>query len=236
MTSRPIIEIDDLGVAYPDGRVAVDGVSLRIESGSSVALLGANGAGKSSLLLALVGILPATGEIRVGGVPLSSSTLAEIRRSVQLVFQDPNDQLFMPVLRDDIAFGPLNFGVPAKEVPELVSRSLSAVGLEGFEDRNPHNLSVGERTRAALAAALACAPDVLLLDEPSAALDPRGRRQLVQLLSGLDATKVIATHDLLFAEETCDSAVLMAGGRIVAGGPTKSLLSDSGLLRNHGLL
>ena len=235
MTSRPAVGVANLSVTYPDGRLALDDVTFSVEAGRSVAVLGANGAGKSTLLSALVGILPAKGVIRFGGTILSNATLREIRRKVQLVFQDPDDQLFMPLVRDDVAFGPLNFGVPRSEVPQLVERSLEAVGLSGFGDRAPHKLSLGERKRAAIAAVVACAPEVLLLDEPSAGLDAPGRRQLIGLLKALDATKLVATHDLALAEELCSEAVVLKAGRLAAAGPIDALLSDGDLLMECGL-
>jgi len=235
VTTRPAIDVRNLCVTYPDGRLALRDVSFSVGLGESIAILGANGAGKSTLLLALVGVLPASGAIRFDGLCLSDKTLREIRGRAQLVFQDPNDQLFMAVVRDDVAFGPLNFGVPRDEVPELVESSLAAVGLAGFEERSPHNLSLGERKRVALATTLACSPDVLLLDEPSAGLDAPGRRQLVGLLKGLGATKLIATHDLALAADLCTDAIILSAGSVAAAGPIGRLLSDADLLHSCGL-
>lgn len=232
----PIIQVENLCVSYPDGRSALEEISFRIDQGESVALLGANGAGKSTLLLSLVGILRGSGEIRIDGLSLTDKALPEIRRTAQILFQDPNDQLFMPALEDDVAFGPLNFGVPADEAATITGKSLAAVGLQGFERRSPHSLSLGERRRAAIAAVLACDPKVLLLDEPNAGLDPRGRRELADLLNSLESTKLIATHDLLFAEKTCERAIVLAGGRIVAAGPLNSILQDGNLLDRSGLI
>ncbi|MCX8052207.1 MAG: energy-coupling factor ABC transporter ATP-binding protein [Armatimonadetes bacterium] len=220
---------------YPDGRLALNDISFLVEVGDSVAVLGANGAGKSTLLLALVGVLPAEGEIRFGEIVLSDKTLRDVRRKVQLVFQDPNDQLFMPLVRDDVAFGPLNFGVPKDQVPQLVDKSLEAVGLSGFGDRAPHNLSLGERKRAAIASVLACEPEVILLDEPSAGLDAPGRRQLFNLLRDFKATKLIATHDLVLAEELCSKAIVLKAGKLITSGPISSLLSNEMLLSDCGL-
>lgn len=231
------VDVKNLVVHYPDGRVALNGVSFSVSAGESVAILGANGAGKTTLLLALVGVLPADGEIRFGeSLLLSQETLKEIRRNVQLVFQDPDDQLFMPRVRDDIAFGPLNFGVvPVREIAKHVEKLLASVGLEGFGDRSPHSLSLGERKRVAIAAALACNPQVILLDEPSAGLDAPGRRQLLHVLQKTKATKLVATHDLEFARLLCKRAVILKSGRVAAEGPLENLLADKYLLYSTGL-
>ena len=235
MKDASAIKARELTVRYPDGRVALSEVSFDIREGESVAVLGANGAGKSTLLLSLVGVLRGTGEIEVGGVTVSADSLARVRRKAQLVFQDPNDQLFMPILKDDIAFGPLNFGVERDKVPEIVAKSLADVGLQGFEERNPHQMSLGERRRAAIATALACEPDILLLDEPGAGLDPRGKKELVELLKSLQATKLIATHDLDFAKSVCDTVLLLSAGRVVKTGPAAELLDDESTLQRCGL-
>ena len=221
----PAIEVINFSLAYPDGREALHNVNLCLEKGESTALLGANGAGKSTLLLALVGVLKGTGEIRIGGLPLVPTNLFEIRRKAQLVFQDPSDQLFEPVLRDDVAFGPLNFGFPRDEIPALIDETLRLVGLEGFQNRDTHKMSFGERKRAALAAALACKPDILLLDEVSSGLDPRGKRLLADLLNSLDCTKLIATHDLQFAADTCRNAVALDSGKILETGKISDILN-----------
>ena len=229
------VHVQNLSVTYPDGREALRDVSFSVAQGESLAILGANGAGKSTLLLALVGVLKGSGEIIIADQKLSASTLPEIRCITQLVFQDPNDQLFMPVLRDDVAFGPLNFGVPRKEIPKLVTESLETVGLRSFEDRNPFNMSAGERKRAALATVFACNPQILLLDEPTSGLDPRGRRELGELLNGSSCTKLIATHDLQFAKETCGRAIVIINGRIAATGNIERLLDDVELIESSGL-
>lgn len=231
------VDVKNLVVHYPDGRIALNGVSFSASAGESVAILGSNGAGKTTLLLALVGVLPADGEIRFGeSLLLSQETLKEIRRNVQLVFQDPDDQLFMPRVSDDIAFGPLNFSVvPVSEIAKHVEKLLASVGLEGFGDRSPHSLSLGERKRVAIAAALACNPQVILLDEPSAGLDAPGRRQLLQVLQKTKATKLVATHDLEFARLLCNRAVILKSGRVAAEGPLENLLADEHLLYSTGL-
>lgn len=230
------ISVHDLYVNYPDGRQGITNISFEITQGESVAILGANGAGKSTLLLSLVGVLSSIGNIQIAGIPVSSKTLNKVHMAAQLVFQDPNDQLFAPVLKDDIAFGPVNFGVPAKEIPAIVSQSLEAVGLKGFEDRQPHNMSLGEKKRAAIAAAIACWPEILLMDEPSAGLDPRGSRQLAGLLKTLDCTKVISTHDMAFARAVCARAIILMDGTIAAVGNTEDILSNTPLLSSCGLV
>ncbi len=235
MISQHAVRVENLRVAYPDGRVALDGISFSVAGGDSLAILGANGAGKSTLLLALVGILRGTGDVHIGHLPLCNRNLAEIRRAAQLVFQEPDDQLFSPTVRDDIAFGPINFGTPREAIDGLVERHLTEVGLEGFGKRKPHNLSLGERKRVALAAALACEPEVLLLDEPTAGLDPRGRRELIGLINSLAATKLVATHDIAFAGHICRDAIVLQQGRIVAAGDLQSLTNNEPALREWGL-
>lgn len=229
------VRVENLRVAYADGRVALEGISFSVAPGESLAILGANGAGKTTLLLALVGVLRAQGEICIGDLRLCDANLTEIRRAAQLVFQEPDDQLFSPTVRDDVAFGPINFGVPSDSIDDLVERRLAEVGLTGFGPRAPHNLSLGERKRVALAAALACDPRVLLLDEPTAGLDPRGRRELISLVNGLSATKLIATHDIAFAASVCREALVLAQGRVVAAGDMSALASDESALRKWGL-
>ncbi len=229
------VEVTNLSVRYPDGRLALQDISFCIGAGESVAILGANGAGKSTLLLALVGVIPAQGVVRFGDLVLSPATLQDVRRCVQLVFQNPDDQLFMPLVRDDVAFGPLSFGIPVQDVPAIVGEVLESVGLDGFENRNPHSLSLGEKKRVAIAAVLACKPQVILLDEPSAGLDAPGRRQLVEVLRSMEATKLIATHDLEFARVVCSHAVILQSGRVRAEGPIECLLSDEVMLYECGL-
>ncbi|MDH7602210.1 MAG: ABC transporter ATP-binding protein [Armatimonadota bacterium] len=229
------VSVTDLTVRYHDGRLALENVSFRVGAGESVAILGANGAGKSTLLLALVGVIWAQGRVSFGDLTLSPKTLRDVRRRVQLVFQEPDDQLFMPFVRDDVAFGPLNFGVPAEDVRTIVKKALDSVGLTGFENRNPHALSLGEKKRVAIAAALACKPQVLLLDEPSAGLDAPGRRQLAEVLRSLEATKLIATHDLDFASAVCERAIVLKCGRVRSEGAIESLLADEAMLYDCGL-
>lgn len=228
------VVVSGLEFAYPDGRVALEGVDLAIAAGERVAVLGPNGAGKTTLALHLNGIhMPRAGSVSIGGMPVVESNLGEIRRRVGLVFQDSNDQLFMPNVWDDVAFGPANLGITGSGLEARVSEALAAVGGEELASRPSHHLSGGERRRAALATVLAMKPDVLVFDEPSADLDGAGRRELVASLFPLPMTQLIITHDLPLALELCPRAVIMRGGRVVAGGATKDLLGDEELLEEN---
>jgi len=230
------VEMRDLEFAYPDGTKVLQGVTALVTHGESVAVVGANGAGKSTLLLLLSGcLLPTAGEIRIGDGPLSAGTVATIRRSVGMVFQHADDQLFMPTVLEDAAFGPLNQGLPAAEVRAAALRSLEAVDGAHLKDRPPYRLSYGEKRIAAIGAVLACSPDVLLMDEPSADLDPVHRRKLIGLLGTFAHTKIIATHDLDLALDVCGRTVVLHDGRVAADGPTATLLADRGLLAANGL-
>ncbi|MDX1657991.1 MAG: ABC transporter ATP-binding protein [Nitriliruptorales bacterium] len=230
------MKVEGVRFAYPDGTEALRGMDLEIGVGERVALLGPNGAGKTTLALQLNGVQrPATGSVRIGGDVLTDETLADIRRRVQLVFQDPNDQLFMPTVREDVAFGPANLGLDGKEREERVAEALVAAGVEELAGRAPHHLSGGERRRAALATVLAMRPDVLVLDEPTSGLDPAGRREVLEVLRSLTQTLLVITHDLPFALELCERAVIVDRGRVVADGQTADLLDDDELLADHRL-
>ena len=202
--SHHIVELKELKFSYPDKTPALKGISFRIHHGESVAIVGGNGAGKSTLLLHLNGYLePTSGQVRVGDYPLTRETVKEVRRTVGMVFQDPDDQLFMSTVREDVAFGPLNLGLPPEEVSQRVDKALETVSLSHLKDRPPHRLSSGQKRRAAIASVLSMSPDILVMDEPSAGLDPRARRNLIGLLESFEHTKIIATHDLDMVVDLC---------------------------------
>jgi energy-coupling factor transporter ATP-binding protein EcfA2 len=234
-----LIAVRGLSYRYPDGHDALLDVSFTLAPGERVALIGPNGAGKSTLLLHLNGLLPdrpsSTPAVTVDGLPVAEPDLREIRRRIGLLFQDPDDQLFCPTVWEDVAFGPRQLGLREPALSRLVAESLAQVGLAGFEERLPHHLSRGEKRRACLAGLLACDARALVLDEPTSDLDPRGRRELMALLSRLSVTQLIATHDLEFVVEICPRTIVLDGGRIVADGPTRQLLDDEPLMLAHGL-
>jgi cobalt transport protein ATP-binding subunit len=224
-----------LGFAYPGGTPALQAVDLRVAHGERVALLGPNGAGKTTLMLHLNGLLRGSGDLEVAGIDVARGPLRDLRARVGLVFQDPDDQLFMPTVREDVAFGPLNEGLGRQEALRRVQEALAAVRMDHAAERAPHQLSMGERRRVAIATVLASRPSLLVLDEPSANLDPRARRELLEVLEAIDRTLLVATHDLPLAAELCERAVILARGRVVADGPTDALLADGGLLAEHDL-
>ena len=238
MSALPAIELRNLRYRYPDGAEALRGISFSVADGECVALIGPNGAGKSTLLLHLNGILPdrppPEPAIFVFGRPLVEDNMADIRRQVGLLFQDADDQLFCPTVYEDVAFGPLQFG-DVQSVPGRVAEALRQVGLSGFEKRAPHHLSGGEKRRVCLAGILACEPRVLVLDEPTSDLDPRGKRELKALLRRIPTPKIIATHDLELVVELCSRAILIDGGRVLGDGPPDRLLNDEELMLAHGL-
>lgn len=231
----PALEVNDLRFSYPDGTAVLRGVDLTVAHGESVAIIGPNGAGKSTLLLHLNGILRGEGEVRVFGLPADSRNLREIRRRVGVVFQDPEDQLFLTSVAQDVAFGPANLGLEKAEIAVRVREALRAVGMEGHEHHAAHHLSFGQKKRVATATVLAMHPDLLVLDEPLTNLDPRARRELIDILRVLPVTKVVATHDLPATYELCERAVILDAGRIVADGPIESILADQELLAAHDL-
>lgn len=234
--SHHIAEVQDLSYTYPDGAAAVRGISFRIHHGESVAVVGANGAGKSTLLLHLNGALtPQSGTVRIGDFPLAKTTLRDIRRTVGMIFQDPDDQLFMPTVFEDVAFGPLNLGLPPEEVEQRVLGALARVGVEHLRDRPPYKLSGGEKRAVSIAAVLAMSPDILVMDEPSANLDPRARRTLIELLAGFRHTKIIATHDLDLVLDLCPRTIVIREGRILADGPTGEIFNNEQLLEQSSL-
>ncbi len=229
--SHHIVEVADLTHTYPDGTAAVRGISFRIHHGESVAVVGANGAGKSTLLLHLNGSLtPQRGTVRIGDFPLTKETLRDIRRTVGMIFQDPDDQLFMPTVYEDVAFGPLNLGLPPDEVEHRVQRALERVGVAHLRHRPPYKLSGGEKRAVSIATVLAMSPDILVMDEPSANLDPRGRRVLIQLLAGFQHTKIIATHDLDMVLDLCNRTIVIREGQVMADGHTAEIFRNDRLL------
>jgi cobalt/nickel transport system ATP-binding protein len=230
-----IIKVKDLHFSYPDGHAALNGVSLNLCQGDKVALVGPNGAGKSTLMLHLNGILSGEGTIRVAEMPLEPGNLPVIRGMVGLVFQNPDDQLFSPTVFEDVAFGPLHMGLPEAEVRQRVERALEAVQMSSYRDRLSHHLSVGEKKRIAIATVLSMDPSILVLDEPTAGLDPRARRKLINLLRDLPITMLVSTHDMAMVKELFPRMIVMDDGCIVADGLTMDLLEDQHLLQAHGL-
>jgi cobalt/nickel transport system ATP-binding protein len=229
--SHHIVEVKGLRHVYPDGTEALRGVSFRITHGESVAIIGANGAGKSTLLLHLNGCLaPTEGEVRVGDFPVTRSTLPEIRRTVGMVFQEPDDQLFLPTVRDDVAFGPLNLGLPADEVERRVADALERVGAAHLADRPPYHLSGGEKRRVAIATVLSMEPSILVLDEPTSGLDPHARRRLMGLLREFHHTKIFTSHDLDMVLDLCERTIVLHEGVVKADGPTRDIFRDDQLL------
>ncbi|MEV0528344.1 ABC transporter ATP-binding protein [Streptomyces sp. NPDC050439] len=236
VTAAPSLEVAGLAFAYPDGHQALFGVDMRIGRGERVALLGPNGAGKTTLVLHLNGILTGgAGTVTVAGLPVGKKHMAEIRRRVGIVFQDPDDQLFMPTVREDVAFGPAAAGMRGPELEARVEKALGQVGMAEFADRPPHHLSFGQRRRVAVATVLAMEPEILVLDEPSSNLDPASRRELADILRSLDVTVLMVTHDLPYALELCPRALILSEGVIAADGPTGELLADESLMAAHRL-
>jgi cobalt/nickel transport system ATP-binding protein len=229
------IHASGLSYRYPNGHPALDGIDLHVAHGERVAVLGPNGAGKTTLMLHLNGLMTGSGLLEVAGVEVGRDTLAELRRRVGLVFQDPDDQLFMPTVEEDVAFGPLNMGLERDEARERVAEALGAVRMRAAAQRAPYQLSMGERRRVAIATVLAMRPRLLVLDEPSANLDPRARRGLLDVLARIERTMLVTTHDLPLAAELCARAVILAGGRVVADGPCRAILGDPDLLAANDL-
>jgi cobalt/nickel transport system ATP-binding protein len=232
---EPLLQIERLHFAYPDGTRALHGIDLSIAAAERVGLIGPNGSGKSTLLMCMSGLFSGQGCIRVEGVDMSTARAASIRDRVGLIFQSPDDQLFMPTLADDLAFGPINQGLSDAQVHERVHRVAEQMGLEKMLDRAPHHLSMGQKRNAAIAAVLAMQPSILLMDEPSSNLDPRSRRHLIDILLSLHATMLIASHDLALVGRVCERVVVIDEGRIVADGPTAQIIENATLMEQHGL-
>lgn len=239
MNTIPSLRISNLAYAYPDGHQALFGVNLEIKKGEHVALLGPNGAGKTTLVLHLNGIIATQqGSVAVAGTLVDSSnkeSLRHIRERVGIVFQDPDDQLFMPTVAEDVAFGPYNSGLRGSELERVTNEALARVGMLDFKDRPPHHLSFGQRRRVAVATVLAMNPEILVLDEPSSNLDPASRRELAEILNSLDVTILMVTHDLPYALELCERSVILSGGVIAADAPTRELFKKTDLLATHRL-
>ena len=240
--TSPALELRGLSFQYPNGRLALDGISFSLLPGERVAVVGPSGAGKSTLLMHLNGLLPATpalndadAHVFVQSIAVTKARLREVRRHVGFLFQDPDDQLFCPTVREDVAFGPLNLGLTPAVAIERVDRCLSSVGLPDYGFRNPSQLSTGERKRVCLAGVFACEPTMLALDEPTSNLDPRARRQLLQILSQFPGTQIVATHDLDFVLDLCQRVLVLDGGRLEADGPADRILSNTILMDRHGL-
>jgi len=229
--SHHFLEVRDLSYTYPDGTEALKGLSFRLEHGEAVGVVGANGAGKSTLLLALAGLVdPSNGIVNVGGTILGKKTVGEVRKRMGFLFQDPDDQLFMPTVFEDVAFGPANQGLSPGEVSGRVRQALEDVGAAGLAERQSHRLSGGQKRSVAIATVLSMLPDILVMDEPSSGLDPKGRRRLIGLLARFTHTRMVATHDLDLVMEVCPRTIVLHEGRLAADGPTREIFGDEMLL------
>jgi len=229
------ISIENFSYIYPDGTAALDKVSLEIEHGQKVVLIGPNGAGKSTLLQVMAGFIKGTGEVLVDGLAVNKKNIKQIRRRLVSCLESPDEQLFMPTLFDDVAFGPLNMGLSGDEVKERVTKTLEKVGLGGMADKPPHHLSAGQKRSAALATVLSMEPEIITMDEPDGSLDPRNRRQLVGMLNDLSQTLVVATCNMHFAVAVAQRAIVIDQGRVMADGPAREIVSDSEMMERHGL-
>jgi cobalt/nickel transport system ATP-binding protein len=229
------IEIENLSYKYPDGTAALKNITLSVEHGQTLALIGPNGAGKSTLLLAMAGFIKGTGKVLIDGLQINRKNLKKIRTSLGSCLEDPDNQLFMPTLFDDVAFGPLNMGLEAEQVKVRVADALKTVGLADMADKAPHHLSAGQKRAAAIATILSMSPEIITLDEPDGSLDPRNRNNLIKLLADLPQTLIITTSNMNFAAAIADRAVLLNNGRIIADGDAKKIMSDSKLMTEHGL-
>ncbi len=233
---EPLITIDKLNYSYPDGKNALQNINLTVNAGEKIGIVGANGAGKSTLLLHINGVITGQGTILVDGMECNKHNLGKIRARVGVVFQNPDDQLFSITVHDDVAYGPRYQGLSRDEIDRRVAEALRAVQMSEYADRNPYHLSGGEKKRIAIATVLSMEPEILVFDEPTAGLDPRARRELIELLETLPQTLLIATHDLDLVERMTDRMIIMNSGRIVADGPSKMLLKDENLLLVNGLM
>lgn len=230
------IEVKDLSFTYPDGKQALHSIQLSVDRGEKISLVGANGAGKSTFLMHLNGIFTGEGEIFIEGLPVQKRTLGQIRSRVGVVFQNPDDQLFSPTVFEDVAFGPIYQGLEKQEVKQRVEKALSDVGMSDYTSRNPYHLSSGEKKRIAIATVLSMQPQILVIDEPTAGLDPRARRELIELLARLSQTMLIATHDLAMVESLTPRVIILDQGSVVADGRSSEILHNEELLKQHGLI
>jgi cobalt/nickel transport system ATP-binding protein len=234
--SHHIVELKDIHFHYPDGTEALKGISFKVFHGESVGITGANGAGKTTLLLNMNGhLIPTKGETSIGEIPLTKKTKQEIRKKVGYIFQRPDDQLFMPSVYEDVAFGPINLGLSQEKVDERVKSALQMVGCLHLIKRPPHRLSEGQKRAVAIAAVMAMNPDILVMDEPASNLDPKSRRQLINLLKGFQHTKIIASHDLDLVLDVCERCIMIKDGKIVIDGPTEEVLTNVALLDENNL-
>lgn len=232
---KKVIEINNLNYSYPDGIKALENINLDVIEGDSLAIIGPNGAGKSTLLLHFNGILGENGSVKVLGMDMKDVNLSVIRSKVGLVFQDPDNQLFMPTVFEDVSFGPVNMGLTKEETKVQASRALGKVDMLGFENRLSHHLSLGEKKRISIATVLSMNPEIIVMDEPSSNLDPKHRRDIINLLKNFKLTKIIATHDLSLVSEVCSKVVLIDKGKITAAGSASEILKDKTLLEAHNL-
>ncbi len=234
--SHHIIEFRDVGFTYPDGTEALRDVSLRITHGEAVGIVGPNGAGKTTLIMLMNALLlPVKGEVIIGEIPVTRGTIKKVRQTVGVVMQNPDDQLFMPTVSEDVAFGPMNIGLPEEVVKSRVEEALKEVGCLHLKDRPPHRLSGGQKKAVAIAGVLAMKPDILVMDEPTSGLDPRARRNLIELLRGFTHSKLIVTHDLDLVLDLCERTVVLSEGRVLADGPSMEILLDKELMNRAGL-
>ena len=234
--SHHIVEFKNVFFRYPDGTEALKGVNFRITHGESVGVVGANGAGKSTLLQHMNGyLMPTSGTVTIGDLTLTGKTKREFRKKVGIVFQNPDDQLFMPTVFDDVAFGPLNLGMDEASVRERVRKALGMVNSLDLQDKPPHHLSSGQKSAVAIASVMAMEPDILAMDEPAANLDPRSRRSLISLLKTFKHSKIIASHDLDLILDVCERCIVIGGGAVVADGPSAEILSNKSLLEENNL-
>jgi len=229
------VKITDFTYRYPDGTLALESVNIKIDPGEKIALIGPNGAGKSTLLLALGVFIKGTGKITVNSIEANKKNAPQIRKKLGIVLQNPDEQLFMPRLFDDVAFGPLNMGLDEHEVIERTQKALESVGLNELAQKGPHHLSAGQKRSAAIATVLSMEPEIIVMDEPDSNLDPRNRKNLIRILNSLTQTLIIATCSMDFASATCDRAILINSGHVIADGTAEKIMSDQALMEGHGL-